>query len=102
MHGCNHRTEVLAFRRNDPEAARTGNVKVAELIDFHPIERVFTGRRGHVEKHDAVRYRAFGMRFVTHNDLLTIVPVGDVEVLLVGRESDAIRTGKVLAEELKF
>src|SRR5262245_60041910 len=36
-----YRSQVLSFRRNDPQTTRAGHVQVAALIDLHAIERIF-------------------------------------------------------------
>src|SRR5205823_9296449 len=82
--------------------AWTGDVKVSGLVDFHSIEGVLTGRACHVEKDSAVTDRAIGLDVITHHYLLILVPVADVEIFLVGRKSDAVRSGEILRHELEI
>src|SRR6516164_8835570 len=42
--------EMFAFGRDDPEAARARQVKIALLIDFHAVPSVFAGFAGGVKE----------------------------------------------------
>src|SRR5689334_14466484 len=48
--GRNDGSKVLALGRQNPEAAWACHIEIAPPIDFHAIERIFTGGAGHIEK----------------------------------------------------
>ena len=58
--GAADRTQMPAFRRDDPESARSGDVQVAALVDLDAVQRFFAGCAGHVEEDTPVRERAVG------------------------------------------
>src|SRR5919108_2606827 len=43
-------SELLALRREDPDAAGTADVEVAVAVDLDAVDRVFARRVGHVEE----------------------------------------------------
>jgi hypothetical protein len=61
--------------RYDPEPARARDVKVAGVVAL---------RTGHVEEDLAMRQATISGHLVAHHHFLVLVPVANVEVLLVG------------------
>src|SRR5438445_2301165 len=91
---------MFALGRNNPEAAGSRYIKVALLINLHAVECVFTLSRRHVEKDFSVRQSAIGVHFVSHDDLLLSVPIVDVEVLLIWREGQTVRSLQIGGQQL--
>src|ERR1051326_7924324 len=91
---------MLAFGRNDPQAARTRDVQITSLIDLHSVECVFTFSRGHIKEDFAINKTSVRLNFIPHDDLFLCVPVVDVEVLLVWREGESVRASEVSGKQL--
>ena len=85
MLGTNNRSEVLSFRRNDPEPAGTGSIDVAKAIDFQAIPGVLARLSGCVKKEGFVRKRPVRLYVIAENDFFLVVPIVDIEIFLVGR-----------------
>src|SRR5437868_4518851 len=91
---------MFALGRNNPEAAGSRYVQISLLINLHAVECVFALGRGHVEKDFSVRQSAIGVHFVSHDDLLLSVPIVDVEVLLIWREGQTVRSLQIGGQQL--
>src|SRR5205823_2166744 len=92
---------MFALGRNNPEAAGSRYVQISLLINLHAVECVFALGRGHVEKDFSVRQSAIGVHFVSHDDLLLSVPIVDVEVLLIWREGQTVRSLQIGGQQLE-
>src|SRR5437879_13820612 len=91
---------MFALGRNNPEAAGSRYVQISLLINLHAVECVFTLSRRHVEKDFSVRQSAIGVHFVSHDDLLLSVPIVDVEVLLIWRDGQTVRSLQIRGEQI--
>src|SRR6516162_11615759 len=94
-----NRAEMLPLRRENPQAARSRDVKIADFVDLHSVARVFAGRLRHVEKEFSVLESAIRLHFITHHDLSVVLPVINVEEFFVGRETEAVRAVQILGRE---
>ena len=74
MFRASQRAEVFSFERNNPEAARPREVKIALLVDLQPIECVLALGRTSCLKKVAPRQRSIRIHFVAHDDPLLVVP----------------------------
>ena len=102
MLGRDDRAEMLACWREDPETSGSGDVDIPTLIDLHAVDRVFARGARHVEEDAAVGERAVRVHVVTHHHFLLLIPVPDVQVLLVRRERQAVRAAQLLADQLEL
>src|SRR5271165_2400249 len=102
MFRASNRSQMLALWRDNPHSTGTRYVEIALLVDLHPIEGILAFRRSHIEKHVAIRKRSVRVHFVSQDDLPLVLPVIHVEVLLIGRECEPIRSPKLLAHQLMF
>src|SRR5260370_37514794 len=75
------RAEVLAFRRDDPYAPRTGFVEITLGIDPQPIRNAGLALPAHVDEQFAVSERAIRLHLVAI-DVIVAAAV-DVEIFLV-------------------
>src|SRR6185437_4264924 len=89
--------EMLALRRNDPDAAGAAVPDIALRIDLHAVGKARAGIRTHVDEGLAVRHRAVRLHVIAV-DLLG-ADIIDIERLLVGRERNAIRRLELAVEQ---
>src|SRR6266481_1659802 len=97
---ADNRAQMLALRGDNPQTTGARHVKIALLIDLHPVERVLAFSRPHIEADFSVRQRSIRLYLVPHDDLFLLIPVVYVEVLLVGRECEPIRPAQFLGQQL--
>src|SRR5882672_7812754 len=91
------RTEVFAFRRDDPYAARTGFVEIALSIDPQPVRDAGLALPAHVDEQLAVGECAVRLYLIAID--VVVAAAVDVEIFLVGREGEAVGKGHVFLDE---
>src|SRR5258705_13789877 len=96
------RSEVLPFRRKNPETARTRYVNVTALIHLQAINSVLAQGLSHVEEQLAFSERRVRIYWIPKHNFLMVVPVPDIEELLVGRKCQAVGSGKIGAGQTHF
>src|SRR5580692_9876097 len=94
------RGEVLAFGRENDDAAGTCAVDVSLDIDLHAIGAAGTRIAGSVIKQRGVGERAVGEHAVAHPDFLWLSGV-DVEEFFAGRKSNSVRPGQIGDKKLE-
>src|SRR6266481_5175881 len=97
---ADNRAQMLALRGDNPQTTGARHVKIALLIDLHPVERVLAFSRPHIEEDFSVRQRSIRLYLVPHDDLFLLIPVVYVEVLLVGRKCKPIRATQFVGQQL--
>src|SRR5688572_2431293 len=93
---------MLAGGRKDPQPSRARDVHIPQPIDLDAVYRVLAWCGRHVEEDAAPRQRSIGAHVVPHHDLLLLIPIPDVEVLLVWRERQAVGPTQNGAEQLQL
>lgn len=83
---------MLAVGRNDVDAAWTRSEDISFAVDFHAVGNAGFGfgPSSSVEQHSAVFDRAVRFDIESQPDGIRAVRVTDVQLFLVGRESDAV------------
>src|SRR5207302_1941332 len=94
------RAQVAALRIEDPYAPGGGKIKVALNVRLHAVQ-CFLPRYllCEVDENGALVNRPVALYGVTCDRLTFRIPVADVEVLLIGRQDDAIGTLQLVGEQ---
>src|SRR5437868_3771634 len=84
--GQTQQAELLAVRREHPDAARTTDVEVAGDVDLEAVDRVLARLVGEI----AQELTGAGVCVVAHDRSVLEIPVADVEPAFVRGEGKAV------------